>query len=158
MMCYRLAAELPGRFAAIAPVAGTMTVDMPPRPRPISVMHFHGTADTLVPYGGPDDTTPDTVRFLSVDETVRAWARANGCPSEPTIIDEPDRRDDRTTVRRFTFGPGKHDTEVILYRIEGGGHTWPGNDTVLKKVLGTSTHDISANDLIWEFFRKHPQP
>jgi polyhydroxybutyrate depolymerase len=158
MMCYRLAAELPGRLAAIAPVAGTMAVPMPDRKQPIPIMHFHGTEDAIVPFNGPDDSTPESVRFQSVEETVRAWAAADDCPSEPAITDEPDRVDDGTTVKRWSFGPGTEGAEVILYAIEGGGHTWPGYDTLLKKALGRSTHEISANDLMWEFFRKHPLP
>ena len=46
-------------------------------------------------------------------------------------------------------------SEVILYTVEGGGHTWPGRDPRLP-LLGKSTRDISANDLIWDFFQKHP--
>lgn len=158
MMCYRLAAELPDRIAAIAPVAGTMAVPMPERVRPMPVMHFHGTADTIVPFGGPDDTIPETVRFLSVNETVARWAAANECPSDPTVVDEPDCSDDGTTVKRMTYCAGRHDREVILFIIEGGGHTWPGSDTLFKKALGRSTHDISANDLMWEFFSRQTLP
>lgn len=158
MMCYRLAAELPDRIAAIAPVAGTMAVPMPARVRPMAVMHFHGTADTIVPYTGPDDNTPETVRFKSVNETVAQWVAANECPSDPVITDEPDRSHDGTTVKRVSYGAGKHDREVVLFRIEGGGHTWPGNDTLFQKALGRSTHDISANDLIWDFFRTRSLP
>jgi len=44
---------------------------------------------------------------------------------------------------------------VVLYEIEGGGHTWPGQGPRVR-FIGKSTHDISANDLMWEFFEKHP--
>jgi polyhydroxybutyrate depolymerase len=44
---------------------------------------------------------------------------------------------------------------VILIAIQGGGHTWPGREPLLK-FLGPSTKDISANDLMWEFFERHP--
>jgi polyhydroxybutyrate depolymerase len=46
---------------------------------------------------------------------------------------------------------------VVLYVIEGGGHTWPGR-TPRFAFLGKSTSHISANDLMWEFFQKHPLP
>lgn len=50
-----------------------------------------------------------------------------------------------------------HDTPtpVVPLEIEGGGHTWPGQKSPIK-FLGKSTLDISANNLIWEFFQKHP--
>jgi polyhydroxybutyrate depolymerase len=157
MMCYRLAAELPGRFAAIAAVAGTMAVEMPGRVDPIPVLHLHGTDDSIVPYNGPDDNTPTSARFRPVEETIRLWTTADQCPLAE-VVDEPDRSDDGTTVKRWTYSPGLNGTEVVLYRIEGGGHTWPGSDTLFKAALGRSTHDISANDVIWEFFEKHPRP
>ena len=58
MMCYRLAAELSDRIAAIAAIAGTMAIeDCRPR-RPVPVIHFHGTKDGLVLYGGPGRADP----------------------------------------------------------------------------------------------------
>ena len=56
--------------------------------------------------------------------------------------------------QRKTYGPGKDGAEVVLFVINGGGHTWPGRDT--GSFLGKSTHNISANDLMWEFFQRHP--
>jgi polyhydroxybutyrate depolymerase len=60
-----------------------------------------------------------------------------------------------TTVQRKSHGPGKDGAEVVLLVIQGGGHTWPGRDSLLP-ILGKSTGNISANDLMWEFFQKHP--
>lgn len=156
MLCYRLACELPGRFAAIAPVAGTLAVDVPAAARPIPIMHFHGTGDEIVPFGGPDDRVPETVHFLSVHDTLRRWAAANGCAADAVTIEVPDRVDDGTTVKRTTWEAGPAGAEIVLYTIENGGHTWPGNESaVLKKLLGRTTREISANDLMWEFFARH---
>ena len=44
---------------------------------------------------------------------------------------------------------------MVLFVIEGGGHTWPGKQPPVG-FIGKSTKNISANDLIWEFFEKHP--
>jgi len=52
MMCYRLAAELSDRIAAVAPVAGTSLIEEIKLKRPVSVLHLHGTKDTLVPFRG----------------------------------------------------------------------------------------------------------
>ena len=38
---------------------------------------------------------------------------------------------------------------VILYRVEGGGDTWPG-ETPPAVILGKSTKVISANDWTWD--------
>ncbi|MGQ0636260.1 MAG: extracellular catalytic domain type 1 short-chain-length polyhydroxyalkanoate depolymerase [Planctomycetaceae bacterium] len=158
MMCYRLAVELPGRIAAIASVAGPMPVELSNPGRPMPVLHFHGTADQVVPFGGPDETIPETVQFRSVAETMRLWARTNGCASEPESTDLPDLARDGTTVRRLTWGAGRENAQVVLYAIEGGGHTWPGTDSLLNRVLGRTTRDISANDILWEFFSQYALP
>src|SRR5690606_37396672 len=69
MMCYRLAAELSDRIAAIAPVAGAMGIENVRPSRHVPVIHFHGAEDKIVPLNGPGPGTPKFVRFLSVDET-----------------------------------------------------------------------------------------
>lgn len=153
MMCYKLAAELPERIAAIAPIAGTMLIgNLPAKQRPMPVIHFHGTEDTLVPYGGSKKKLANFV-IKSVDETVQVWAEVAGCQKEPKIFEIPSKVDDGTKVKRKTFGPGKDGVEVILYEIEGGGHTWPGRPA--PSFIGRSTGNISANDLMWEFFARY---
>ena len=157
MMCYCLAAELSDRIAAIAPVGGTMAIDTARPKRPVPIIHFHGTADTFVPFTGPKPTMPKFMTFQSVDATIAAWTKLDGCPSVPKATKLPDVARDGTTVARKLYGPGKDGAEVVLYVIEGGGHTWPGRVSPLKG-LGKSTKNITANDLIWEFFEKHPMP
>lgn len=49
MMSYRLAAELSDRIAAVAPVAGTITIEESKPKRPVPIIHFHGTKDTSSP-------------------------------------------------------------------------------------------------------------
>ena len=46
--------------------------------------------------------------------------------------------------------------EVILYVVERGGHTWPGRP-IAGGILGPTTMNMKANDVIWEFFQKHPR-
>ena len=58
------------------------------------------------------------------------------------------------TVTRKTYGGGKDGAEVVLVVIEGGGHTWPGQKSPAE-LLGKSATNISANDLMWEFFQRH---
>lgn len=155
MMCYRLAAELSDRVAAIAPVAGTLAVAEVAPKRPVPVIHFHGTADTIVPMAGVNRPARRALRFRSVDESVQTFVKLNGCPPEPRTADLPDTADDGTSVKVKTWGPGKDGSEVVLVLIDGGGHTWPGRVSPLR-FIGRSTRDISANDVIWDFFSRHP--
>jgi polyhydroxybutyrate depolymerase len=42
--------------------------------------------------------------------------------------------------------------EVILMRIDGGGHTWPGGDQYFgERRIGVAPQDWNVG-LIWEFF------
>jgi Poly(3-hydroxybutyrate) depolymerase len=45
---------------------------------------------------------------------------------------------------------------VVLYTIEGGGHTWPGGPPVGRSV-GRVTRDLDANRVMLDFFDRHPQ-
>ena len=154
MMCYRLAAEMPDRIAAIAPVAGTMAMEKAAPTRSVSIMHFHGTADRIVPPTGPARGTPSFLTFKSLDETLQLWRKINECPHQAQEVHFENKVKDGTTVRQLTYGPGKEGSEVILVEIEGGEHTWPGHRSAIP-FLGKATLDISANDLMWEFFQRH---
>ena len=156
MMAYRLASELSDRIAAIAPVAGPMGTKECHPGRPVPVMHFHGTADEFAPLEGGRGRGPSGTEFLSVQHSIDAWVEADGCEKTPTTTLLPDRHDDGTTVRELRHGSGKDGAEVVLVIIEGGGHTWPGREPRMRS-LGTSTRDISANDMMWDFFRQHPR-
>jgi polyhydroxybutyrate depolymerase len=150
MMCYRVAAELSERIAAIAPVAGTLVIDECKPSRPVPVMHFHGRADKLVPFGEPGKKS-----FIrGVEDCLQLWVKAAGCPKEPQVKELPNKTD-KLQVTRKTYGPGKNGAEVVLYMIEGGGHTWPGMPPPVTWI-GLSTMNISANDLMWDFFKRHP--
>jgi polyhydroxybutyrate depolymerase len=152
MMCYRLAAEMSDRISAIAPVAGTVAVEESKPKRPVSVLHFHGTKDALVPFEGPKGKM---TQFKSVEDSIQTWVKLNECPEKPKVTEELSKADDELKVTRKIYGPGKDGAEVVLVVVEGGGHTWPGQKARLP-FMGKSAMNISANDLIWEFFKKHP--
>jgi polyhydroxybutyrate depolymerase len=154
MMCYRLAAELSDRIAAIAPVGGPLgTEDCSPA-RPVPVCHFHGTEDQFAPYaGGRGARSLSQTDFFSVEHTIRQWVRANGCRPDPQVEDLPPAVDDGTRITRATYAGGREGVEVVLYTVHGGGHTWPGRQPALQ-FLGPSTRNLSANDVMWDFFQR----
>jgi polyhydroxybutyrate depolymerase len=158
IMTYRLASELSNRIAAIAPIAASMGTERISPQRPVSVIHFHGTQDEAVPFnGGKGRLDQSGTDFYSVEYSIQSWVKANGCKTQPIVEALPDKADDGTQAIRKTYGGGKEDSEVVLIEIEGGGHTWPGREILPGfEILGKSSKDISANDLMWEFFQKHP--
>jgi polyhydroxybutyrate depolymerase len=154
MMAYRLAAELSGRIAAVATVSGTVTAEIGQPKRPVSVLHFHGTRDEFIPFtGGKGAKSIFGTNYRPVEDSIRAWVNVNGCDETPTI-DVLAQGGDGLRVTRRTYSGGRDGSEVALVVIEGGGHTWPGMKSTAA-VLGRSTLNVSANDLMWEFFQKH---
>jgi polyhydroxybutyrate depolymerase len=159
MFAYRLACDLPGTFAAVAPVAGAMPADLAPacaHTQPLSVLAFQGTADPLMPYFG-GGVARRSGRVLSAERSIAFWATMSGCNAAPVTTDEPDRVTDGTRVRRTIYGTCREGRSVELYTIEGGGHTWPGGPPV-GGLVGRVTREVDATPLIWAFFAQHPRP
>lgn len=160
LFSYRLACELSDRIAAVAPVAGQDAFDNCHPSRPVSVIHFHGTADPAALYNGghcggrlPGDPGWSCV---SVPEFIDRWVTFNSCLPEPATTFQ------NGSASCRTFGNCAGGTEVVLCTMEGGGHTWPGgtylrDDRWWKEAVGNLSTDISANDVMWDFFEKHPK-
>jgi polyhydroxybutyrate depolymerase len=154
MFSYRLACELPGTFAAVAPVAGALPAELVPgceRTQPLSVVAFQGTADPLMPYRGGGSGTR---RVLSAEHSVAFWSTVDGCAGPQPAGETIDRATDGTRVRRTAYGGCREGRAVELYTIEGGGHTWPGGPPADARV-GRVSREIDASELIWEFFAGH---
>jgi len=146
-----LGCKLGGQFTAIAPVSGVNAAQPCPHGKPKSVIAFHGTSDPNVAYGGgpgalkgrPDSDLP------SVETAVEAWAGRSGCRTKPAS------QTIGTEVQRIAYRGCARGAGVVLYAVTGGGHTWPGS-TIDVPMNGHTTQDISAADLILDFFAHHP--
>lgn len=160
MFSYRLACDLPGVFAAVAPVAGAMPADLAPvcdHAEPVSVLALQGSADPLMPYAG-GGVARRRGRVLSATRSIAFWATVSGCTAAPVTTLEPDRApDDGTRVHRTVYGGCRDGRSVELYTIEGGGHTWPGGPPAGRRV-GRVSRELDATELIWAFFVQHPRP
>lgn len=106
----------------------------PPRP----MLSFHGSDDKVVPLEGLDAPWFDA--HMSV--IMQSWAEHNRC--DPQSIEE------RVSDEVMHYRWNNCEAATEWYLIEGGGHTWPGNDVA--PIYGHSTRDISATELIWKFF------
>lgn len=154
--CYRLAQQLSNRIASIAVVAGQRMPDerfgFPPRP--IAVMQFSGLKDTVGPYAGgqPSFKAAFQTDLPPVKDAIAAWAAFDACADRSPAV----RRVGHAIETRY--GPCRDDTEVILWTLEDGGHTWPGGRAIsLARVeLGPVNQDVNASELMWEFFQRHP--
>jgi len=85
------------------------------------------------------------------------WVKANNCSTIPVVTVMPDiDPEDGTKVIRKEYSGGTDRSEVILYTIDGGGHTWPGGIQYLPaKIIGKTSRDIDATEVIWSFFKNH---
>jgi polyhydroxybutyrate depolymerase len=156
MMSYRIGCRLPDRIAAIASVASTFPQyqlpdcsDAPPVP----VMIVHGTYDDVIPWEA------GLAGYFSTQESVEYWVGHNGCVASPDIIEEFDvMPDDKLRGRRETFNQCEEGSEVTLFGAIGGGHTWPGHPAPSEfvPVLGGTSMDFDATEVIWDFFERHP--
>jgi len=151
MMSYRLACELADQIAAIGSVAGTQNFDICQPSEPVSIIHFHGIGDPVVPYeGGFGSISLADVDFASAEESISFWVAHNGCDETPAQEAFED-------ITHTTYALGDQNTAVELYTISNGGHVWPGSQQVREDANGP-TQTISASQLIWEFFAAHPKP
>lgn len=165
MMVHRLACEAPDLVAGIAPVAANLPEALmarcaPSSPTPVAM--FSGTADPLMPYQGG---RPERDRMLrrangpaqdtmtSAPDTAAFWARVNGCggASETEL---PDAASDGTTVTAIAYD-NCAGAEVRLYRVNGGGHTWPGGGGEGSRIAGTASRDIDATATMVNFFARY---
>jgi polyhydroxybutyrate depolymerase len=153
-----IACALPGRIAAIAPVAGVNGASpCQAGTPPVSVLAFHGTADPIAPYAGgayfsgPEPTRETALQARDVEATMARWARFDGCRAR---ADESWLADD---VQRLTYRGCPRKGTVELVRVVGGGHTWPGAIPVFAPRLGATTTSIDANSLMLDFFDAHPR-
>lgn len=150
-MTFALSCRLSHRIATVGTVAAAH--DQQPfswceDPRPIPLIAFHGTADPLVPYrGGLKWLSPNP--FPSVTPWVADWARRNRCGPNP--VESAVAAD----VTRLEYTQCADDASVVLYTVEGGGHSWPGGKPMPEWMVGPTSRSIDATRLMWAFFREH---
>ena len=162
IMSYYLGAELSDIFAAIAPVAaqigGQATLQeklwrIPEPNYPVSVIAFNGMNDSRVPYDGGQSIDNDTAVYswMSTNESIQFWVNQNQCHSIPQRNISSSRN-----IIIDTYSGGKNNTEVQLVTIVNGTHCWPGGQKGWRNG-DEPTKEISATDLIWDFFENHPK-
>lgn len=150
LMDYRLACST-DRFAAIGPVSGTLQGSCPD-PRPVSVIHIHGSADTHVPYAGGTGSGPGHVDGLAVPAVVQKWTQVDGC--QP-----PSTHTSGAVSTQTARCPDGRNVELIT--VGGAGHQWPGSPSrpLVQKILHSDppSNALNATSTIWAFFAAHPK-
>ncbi len=150
-MAYVYGCQTQRPLAGLAVVAGLMHRNVaetcqPPNPFPVVVTH--GTLDLLAFYEGFGEEGP----FLSVPDAVDFWRQTMACQPEPVRQDFPDEVGDYTTITSFRFTGCFPGASVLHYRVNGGGHTWPGDTGQFSPILGPRSRNLDFTRRMVEFF------
>lgn len=147
-LSYRLACELADEIAAVAPVAGGLRLE-PAQCNPkraVALLHVHGTGDLVVPFGGGG-----LGAARPVSASVDAFKAKDTCPAGAGQIVYT-----KGNASCTKWGPCAGGADVELCTIAGGGHQWPGGDTL--PYGGTASPDLDTSEAIADFFEAHPMP
>lgn len=152
-MSYILGCRLADRIAAIGSVAGAYVLPLEEcQPaRPVPMIAFHGTADPVVPYkGGPSHWFE--LPFPIIPDWISQRAQLNGCDSTPSDLLT------QGAITGIQYTACDEGADVRFYTIEGGGHTWPGGEALPEWLVGVTTQEVNATQLMWDFFQNHVLP
>ncbi|QPC81935.1 hypothetical protein G4Y79_19935 [Phototrophicus methaneseepsis] len=142
-MAYRLACQLPGRFASVAVVGALMwdyqPDNCPPGDAPINMLIIHGSDDSTYRIDGrtfpPGEAAEEAISILSLEETIRFWMAYDHCEAEPTAYN-------RAPLTTYTC---QDEAAIHAYTIISGENGWPrmGDDLRLNQ-FGIDTTTIIA--------------
>ena len=166
-MTSALPCALGDRIAAIAPVSGVLDFGDACRPaRPVPVIAFHGSADTVLPIEGGFD--PALLEELKLDtsgsfggdnpiwavpirERMAGLATRAGCRSQP--VSDSVSADAERLVWACPAGMG-----MQLVVVDGGGHDWPRSEPGSSNAPAASPRKVDAARVMWDFFKEHRLP
>ncbi|WP_437526362.1 PHB depolymerase family esterase [Sorangium sp. So ce726] len=133
-MSYKLACKAADVIAGVAPVDfdcvdGAGCGDCSPT-RPVTVVQFRGTNDSLVPYDGGN-------AFAGAKENFATWGELNTCTGSPAALSE------RAACETYpTCGTG---AETVLCTVQGGTHCGSYNSFMIP-------------ELAWQVLQRHALP
>lgn len=149
-LTYKLACSLPQKLKAIAVVSGNISQNLQNNftiSGGLPILHFHGTSDPLVSFNG-------TIGIPSVPNTINWLVNQNKCNTTPAITNLPNTNiSDSTTAESYTYSDGTNGSSVTFYKINKGGHTWPGGIPI--PIFGFTNMDINASEIMGTFFSKN---
>lgn len=152
MLSYRLACELSGKIAAIAPNGCSMVVKTPCNAsRAVPVLHMHSVRDQNVPYKGGIGSGVSNTYFPPVDSVLNVWSGRNGCAIKKQPVETT------TQYTHWAWSNCSGNTSIQWYLTEDGGHAWPGGLPGRTGADQPAT-SINANDLLWAFFQQYQLP
>jgi polyhydroxybutyrate depolymerase len=155
----RLAHEIPNRITAFAAIVAANAVNSkcPASTLKVSALFMNGTDDPIMPYNG-GQMASNRGEVFSTEATVSYWVQRNALNPTPEITNIVDANtSDNSTIIKYLYKNGAFNTEVALYKIDGGGHTEPSiaqrYSTLFLLAVGNQNGDIEMAQEIWSFFK-----
>ena len=161
LMSYRLACDAADVFAAVAPVAANMSVDLAPACKParsIPVAITNGTDDPVMPWGGGRVKVLWLKRgsVLSTAQTVARLSELDHCSGMRDVGGVIDAVPNDGTSVVVNAAQCAGSAELMLYEVRGGGHTWPQGEAYLgPRLVGRVSQELDATGHLWAFFKRH---
>lgn len=150
-MTFRLAAEIPERFAAAAPVAGQLAIENPKPKKALPTLFVIGTRDPLLPLEGGESRLPWGSRTTAPVKTwMETWANAIGAPTTPKRLES------KPGLKIEEYSPGRDGAFLRVVYIEGHGHGWPGSieADLPESAIGAKLKTYNATVELWNFFKQ----
>lgn len=143
----KLACQLPDRIAAFAPISGSYLPSFYScsSDRPVPIIEFHGTKDTVVPYLG----LKSKKEFAALT-WIANWAKKDTCTPQPIITKESKK------ITKYLWTNCSANASIIHYKINGEGHSWP--HALFKQKINNQVEGGHAEQVIWNFFKQHSLP
>eukprot|EP00002_Diphylleia_rotans_P032677 TRINITY_DN687_c0_g13_i1.p1 TRINITY_DN687_c0_g13~~TRINITY_DN687_c0_g13_i1.p1 ORF type:complete len:335 (-),score=57.45 TRINITY_DN687_c0_g13_i1:255-1259(-) len=144
-MSHRLGCEAADLIRGVGPVAGHLSDESDFACRPVKnmpVIHFHGTADTVITYN-------------KAPTSWKRWGAINSCSTTPRVTYQ------KGSVKCETLSGCANNAESTLCTITNGPHAWPGCSYYGNGQSGSgsgcdgATPDIYATPYMWEYFIAH---
>jgi polyhydroxybutyrate depolymerase len=150
LFSYLLAFNLTGMFAGIAPVGAPMPWGFANlTATPITVILMMGTDDPILSYYGYGGLGGNVT--LSADESIAFWCAVDNITTPPVETVWGATISDPTEVHRYVYSGGTSGTQVILFKVVNGGHTWPGGPQYAAEIaVGKVTTHIDGSAYLWK--------
>jgi polyhydroxybutyrate depolymerase len=153
----RLAQEIPDKITAFASIVASNAAnsECSDATTKVSALFMNGTDDPFLLYNGG---SVDNGEIISTESTVSYWVQRNATDLTPVITNFPDlNTNDGSTITKYLYENGGNGTEVVLYKVNGGGHSEPSicerYCSIWLSIVGNQNGDIEMANEVWNFFK-----
>ena len=167
-MSYLLACRSSGLFRAVAPIAGSMmlsTMKECQADTTTPILAISGTDDPVTLFNGDQENAGGWGLYAGQEATVDFWANRfvlQKLESRSLINSHRPWLYGDSSIVFERYGAAASDMEFWFYRVDGGGHDWPGalvdswwHPSRLVALYGMGfgkNYDINTSEEVWRFF------